>query len=700
MPTKLLLVDDDAVDRMAVRRALSKANIDVEVIEQEKGADAIDALSDNGYACVLLDYLLPDMTGLDVLRKVRETGIMTPIIILTGQGDERLAVELMKAGACDYLPKNLVTPERILQTLRNALRIHDMEVAARQAESERQRLLEGERAARAEAEAAHHRLLFLAEASTAFADSLETDLALDTIAGLAVPTLGDWVLVELQDSRGFVRGCARRWDGQLRRFAKPRKERALPMPRTSSRLEGDEFEKTITFSEEHRDLLEGRELKEGIQVPLIARGRAIGAITLGILPESRPYSDQDLAFAREVARRAAIAVDNARLYEEAREASARLRQQLDLTRAITNSLAEGVCALDLHGRITFLNPAAEASLQWHSDDVIGRDLHETVHACDTPECCSMRDSLGLGRLVRSDAVFRRRDGSTFSVIYAMAPILSEGRIVGTVLTFHDVTEQRRAESELEESRRQMAMSEKLSALGTLISGVAHELRTPLTYVANNVFLIRHRLDKAAAAHPELGEPLQDVTRFSEEAMDGIDRINALLRDLRPFVNPEPGIRMPAKLDEVVATAVDLFRATQRGRSEVEADLRETGAIEMDKGQIQRVVINLLLNAMEAMESGGRIHVTTRAVEGGAEIEVEDEGPGLPPEVRARIFDPFFTTKAEGTGLGLSITRSVVEAHGGTIRYRTEEKVGTTFIVFLPTNPRQVKVTSPNAKKTA
>jgi signal transduction histidine kinase len=139
----------------------------------------------------------------------------------------------------------------------------------------------------------------------------------------------------------------------------------------------------------------------------------------------------------------------------------------------------------------------------------------------------------------------------------------------------------------------------------------------------------------------------------------------------------------ADLREVVSVAVDLFRATRRGRVGVRADLRAVPALCRDVGQIQQVVLNLLNNAAEAMPSGGVVRVTTRSTPGGGEIEVEDHGSGIPSEVQPQLFNAFFTTKTEGTGLGLSICQRIVEAHGGRIRFESGLGRGTTFFVFLP-----------------
>lgn len=283
------------------------------------------------------------------------------------------------------------------------------------------------------------------------------------------------------------------------------------------------------------------------------------------------------------------------------------------------------------------------------------------------------------------------------------PLTSQGRLLGKFMVYHGEPHvftrdevavartvashiafgisRRRAERELEAARRQVAVSEKMAALGSLVSGVAHEVRTPLTYLANNVFLARHRLEKARAL-PATRSLADDVAPCLDAAAEGVDRINRLVTELRPFARLKGG-RVRAGLGDLVRGAVELFRATHRGETAVEADLQATPDVECDREQMQQVVLNLLDNASDAKPRDGVVRVATRCEGNEAVLVVEDHGVGMPAEVKARIFDPFFTTKAEGTGLGLSIVRRIVDAHNGTIEVDSELRLGTRVVIRLP-----------------
>lgn len=697
-PLRALIVDDDVVDRMSVRRALRAGNFgaELEVEEAQTCDDALSRMAARNFDCVFLDYLLPDGNGLLVVGQARSANVRSPIVVLTGQGDERTAVELMKAGASDYLPKSEASTERIQQIFRNALRLHRAERHARRAERERERALQLERRARDDAEAAQRRLSFLAEASALVSSSLDYETTLENVARICVPSLADWCFVDLLEGDGsYTRMAVAHADPAKADLARRlrRSYGAMPdAPHGISRVIATGRSEVMTETPdwvlvalardgEHLEMMRELRPQSLMTVPLVARGRTLGAMTLIASGRAR-YTPHDLHFGEELALRAALAVDNARLFLEVRDAERRARLQLEFTATVAGSLAEGVCAVDRSGTITFANAAAESILRLGTGDVVGRPLSLLVG--ELPAQRLLEETL-TGALLRvDDAVFRRWDGSDAPVSYVASSLLHEGVPAGCVIAFHDITQRKEAQALLEASQRQLAQSEKLSALGTLVSGVAHELRTPLTYLTNNLFLLQTRIDAAARADPSLTPVVEDVARYSQAAMEGVDRINALVKDLRPFANPEGGRRVHAGLHEVVAGAVDLFRATQRGRVDVQADLAPTPALPLERGQVQRVAINLLVNAAEAMPAGGVVRVATRVEGGCAILEVEDHGTGIPPDAEARMFDPFFTTKTEGTGLGLAITRRIVEAHGGKVLYRTTLGAGTTFTIVFPT----------------
>ncbi|HEX2022400.1 MAG TPA: PAS domain S-box protein, partial [Candidatus Thermoplasmatota archaeon] len=624
-PIQVLLVDEDAVDRLAVIRSLREARIAATVEEREGCASALAAMRARPFDLVVLDCFLPDGDAPSLLRDARAAGVRAPFVVLTGQGDEETAVEVMKAGATDYLPKSAATPERIAQSIRGAMRIHRAERAAALAERERRRLDLLEKEARGEAEEARRRLAFLAEASTIAASSLDYATTLENVARLAVPALADWCFVDLRsDEGGFERVAVAHHDPTAAPLAARFRRRFAPVgdaPHGISRvMTTGESEITtdtpdwilvsVARDAEHLEALRALGIRSTMCVPLVARGRTIGAMTFISADAARQYRLVDLALAEEVARRAAVAVDNARLYAEAVAVEERLRFQA----RVLDAVGQAVVGTDLQGRVTYMNRAAERAYGWRAEEAMGLDLVDvTIAPAQLAAGAALMARLRDGKPWSGELLASRRDGTTFWASVSATPFLDEtGRHVGIIAVSEDVTERRAAIEELEASRRQMALNEKLSALGTLVSGVAHEIPTPLTYLANNLFLTQARLESAARENPRLLPVVEDCQRFASAAMDGVDRINALVKDLRAFVVPEGGRRAPARVDDVVAGAVELFAATQRGQVQLEVDLQPTPKALLDKGQVQRVVINLLVNAAEAIRpGGGRIRVATR-----------------------------------------------------------------------------------------
>lgn len=244
---------------------------------------------------------------------------------------------------------------------------------------------------------------------------------------------------------------------------------------------------------------------------------------------------------------------------------------------------------------------------------------------------------------------------------------------------------------LRQKEVELLQTHKLASVGLLASGTAHEIGNAMNVIAANlpvlqryadglVALIEGTADKGAVDYAniraDLGPLLSDVRKGSERVLE-------IMKNLRNFARPETLQRTETPLVAAVETTLNLLKTRIPQGVRIERALDPLPPVQAVSGQIHQVLLNLLLNACDAVRPGGRITVRTRAEGGNAVIEIEDDGPGIPLDVLPRIFDPFFTTKASGTGLGLSVSYGIVRDHGGRISVRSDPNAGTRFTVTLP-----------------
>jgi signal transduction histidine kinase len=232
----------------------------------------------------------------------------------------------------------------------------------------------------------------------------------------------------------------------------------------------------------------------------------------------------------------------------------------------------------------------------------------------------------------------------------------------------------RAYQKLQESVEQLRRADRLSVLGQLSAGLAHEIKNPLASMKGSVEILASEFPTG-----------HDKREFVEILEKELDRLNEVLREFLQFARPPQPDRRPCDLREVIDSIRVLCskEANRQGvtiESQFESSLPE---LELDAALVQQALLNIVLNGIQAMPSGGRLSISVTRGDNDVGIEVRDEGAGVSPENRSRIFDPFFTTKDGGTGLGMAIARNLVQGHGGDIRLVEDERRGATFLISLP-----------------
>ncbi|RWX70715.1 PAS domain S-box protein [Mesorhizobium sp. M4B.F.Ca.ET.089.01.1.1] len=362
-------------------------------------------------------------------------------------------------------------------------------------------------------------------------------------------------------------------------------------------------------------------------------------------------------------------------------ANAALRLREDHLRSILATVPDAMVVIDEQGRIQSFSTAAETLFGYASSEVIGqnvsllmpapyRDEHDAyLHRYLTT---GERRIIGLGRTVTG----MRKDGSTFPME------LSVGEMhPGTGRFFtgfcRDLTERHRAEARIQEQQQELLHMARFTALGEMASTLAHEINQPLTAITNYLKGSRRLLEKSTEENAPM---LRDaVEKAAEQAL----RAGDVIRHLRDFVSRGESERQVERLPKLIEEAASLALVGAR-----EADVRVSYHLDpaaelvlTDRIQIQQVLLNLMRNAVEAMQGAPRRELrvaTTARSDGMAEVSVVDTGPGLAPEVSTQLFQPFVTTKKQGMGVGLSICRTIVESHGGHIWAEPMPGGGTAF----------------------
>ncbi|MGD0131779.1 MAG: ATP-binding protein, partial [Bryobacteraceae bacterium] len=252
---------------------------------------------------------------------------------------------------------------------------------------------------------------------------------------------------------------------------------------------------------------------------------------------------------------------------------------------------------------------------------------------------------------------------------------------------HDLQD---ANRRLQETQAQLIQNEKMASLGQLVAGIAHEINNPLAFVVNNLFIVESGLNGLNAemerclSEPSLQKMRKALTRLGE-MKEGLDRVKELVLDLRTFSRMDGGEFQSVDVVDTIDAVLLLLKHKMNGRIQVEKHYVPERTLYCYAGRLHQVLMNLIANALDAIEGDGKIVITTSQSAQDFLISIRDTGTGIPEEIRNKIFDPFFTTKpiGQGTGLGLAISYGIVQDHGGSIEVQSKEGVGTEFIVKIP-----------------
>ena len=657
----VLLVEDDlAYARFAIQ-TIAEVAPEYLLVHVPALAAALDALHRARFDAVLLDLGLPDSEGLATLDAVARAVPALPIVVLTARSDQQLSRAALRQGAQDYVVKGETEPNQLARSLRYAI--------------DRTRAIT----------AVERRLRLLNDASDLL-EERDYDTMLARVARLVVSSFAEICVMfrlnpggsveemHLAHVRGEREPDLQALEDALRDVATPIPSDYLPTILEGRSLVLDGGNDLVARQVLHSDaaLAAYRRLGVGsiMLVPIATGAAPSGLMILASSRSAPPFDATDMAMAEDLARRAALAIENGRLVREAREL---------FDADLTGNFVAGV-----DGTLTDCNPAFARMLGYDS-------VPEAVHG---GALAIFGGDVGwrgfVGNVVRDRRVrqheiaLRSREGSAVHVLVSATGIFSERGQLATIRgQLYDLT----AHKQLEE---QLSQSQKMEAVGRLAGGIAHDFNNLLMVIGGQTGRL---LDQLPEAHA--------LRRNAEAIASAADRAAGLTQQLLAFSRRQVLSPQVLSLNTVVRSIYGMLeRVIGEDITCVLSLSVGIESVKADPGRIEQALLNLAVNARDAMPDGGTLAISTSVVEldevysrqhiGSRPgryvmLAVSDTGCGMDPETRTRVFEPFFTTKevGKGTGLGLSMVYGIVKQSGGYIWVYSELGLGTTFKIYLP-----------------
>jgi PAS domain S-box-containing protein len=464
-----------------------------------------------------------------------------------------------------------------------------------------------------------------------------------------------------------------------------------------------------------------------LDVPVRVEGRMRGVVCHEHVGSPRRWTVREQNFAASIGDFVSLAIEAS----ERRRAVQALRRSENLFRSLIENALDAVEIIDKNGTIVYSSPAIERVTGYSPEEVLGKRAVEFVHPDDLDYLTKIHEFTVArpGHVQSADLRFKNRNGEWRYLESVAHNLLEDEDVSGIVINFRDVTERKQAEqlqreysraledkvqertgelkakneqlertlSQLKDAQNQLIIHEKLASVGALVAGVAHEVNTPIGAVISAADLSDRGLNKVVS----LVETAESIERLRQEAYlhelmgllkennqviaSAAERVSRTVRNLKNFARLDEAEVQWADIHEGIDSTLNLMEYELKNRATLIKDYGKVPKILCYPNQLNQLFLNLLRNAVEALNPNGSVRIETRADTTSALIKIVDTGRGITPENLPRIFDPSFTTKREqiGTGLGLSISYSIVQKHKGRIQVESEVGKGTSVFVTLP-----------------
>jgi two-component system, NtrC family, sensor kinase len=436
----------------------------------------------------------------------------------------------------------------------------------------------------------------------------------------------------------------------------------------------DSVKKVYGYAQSAQKSIE--QLKLHYYLPFKVKEDTLGYLGLGKTREGDYLSSEDIDLLQTITGYVSIALENARLYESLESRAHDYQTLRDFSQNIIESINAGVLACNLEGKVEAWNSALERLYGLSRTEALGRTLDGIFPPQLMLEISRVADPHHTLNLYK----FRMRNAQDKPLILSLSavPLIGkEDQVIGRLLIFNDLTERVNLED-------QLMQAEKLSSIGLMAAGIAHEVNTPLAVISSNAQMLMRQMEPGDPRTKTLDKIIAQAFRASEIA-------NSLLK----FSRVGGSECSDLDVNRIVTESISLVdHMLQTAQVKVHTQLNPAlPAVYGNAGKLQQVVMNLIMNARDAMPRGGELTISTESENSAVRVEVSDNGMGIPADHLNKIFDPFFTTKAtgRGTGLGLAVTYGIIQEHSGLIHVDSVVGRGTTFRLEFPAVRKTVNV---------
>jgi PAS domain S-box-containing protein len=666
----ILIVDDDPGFRKTLSDILNlKGYASIAV---ERGRAALEQIQAQAPAVALIDLKLADMSGLALIEEIKAVSAEIECIVLTGYASQASAIEAINLGAYGYLQKPYAV-EQLLVMIRRAIEKRQTEEALQRVAEQRQRLLQ-------------------------MAQSVISTLALDEVIRQTQQTLQKvltydffgfyWLDEETKEMRPSLVVAPEAFIETLKIWPVPPGEGLLGAAVDS----GQE----ALINNAHLDPRsvypsgQAPSCEHAIVLPIRTKTKTLGALIVGRITES-PFTKEEFELTQLFNSYVSLAVENARLFEQTTLSEKRYRTLFEESK-------DAIFIITPDGKIMDANPAAvELSGYDSREELLHVDVTPYLHISPGTLDQVEQALIQHGFVKDFEFVIKRRDGRKLTALGSVTAVRDEnGDLTAYQGIVRDITERQQLEAQLHQSQ-------KMEAIGRLAGGVAHDFNNLLTVIKGYAGLL------LSLQPDEATQQSKDI----EQIMQAAEQAATLTRQLLAFSRQQPLQPRIINLNQVMLYLEKMLRRLIGEDIDLTTTLADDlGQVKADPGQIEQVIMNLVVNARDAMPQGGKLTVETANVEldesyarhyvdvtPGAYVmlAVSDTGQGMNEETQSHIFEPFFTTKepGHGTGLGLATVHGIVKQSNGHIWVYSEPGQGTVFKIYLPQVQNPLELAQPD-----